>query len=116
VVLGSRFLRAQDERVIPLMRIFYNKIANVITWFFEGIKVTDSQCGLRGYKIQAIKTMNLQTRGLEIDSEILGEMKRNKLRFIEVPITPVYSKYSLAKGQSLLKGIETLYSLLIKEL
>ena len=115
VVLGSRFINNKFQRKIPLSRRVYNKIANMITFFTEGVKVSDSQCGLRGYNTKAITSMNLKSHNLDIDSEILGEIRKNNLRYIEYPIEPVYTEYSLSKGQNFLKGLETLYGLLIKD-
>lgn len=115
IVLGSRFINTKFHKKTPLSRRIYNKIANMITFITEGIKVSDSQCGLRGYTIKTVAAMNLKSRGLEVDSEILGEVRKHKLQFTEVPITPIYTKYSLSKGQSFLKGLETFYGLLIKE-
>lgn len=116
VILGTRFNnKALLRDKIPISRKVFNKLANIVNFIISGVNASDSQCGLRGYNRKAISAMDLESRGLDIDSEILGEVRGNKLQFKEVKIEPVYTQYSLSKGQNFLKGLETLYRLLIKE-
>ena len=42
VVIGRR-----DFRKMPLKKRFGNAVMNLLTWIFYGIRVPDSQCGLR---------------------------------------------------------------------
>lgn len=105
LTLGCRLV---DRRSMPLIRRFGNCFANYWTWLFFNIKVSDSQSGYRGMTRQTAEKLPLQARGYEFCSETLGEAARLKLRLVEVPITVIYTEYSISKGQSLTTSIKTL--------
>ena len=44
----------------------------------------------------------------EFCSETLGEAARLKLRLVEVPVTVIYTEYSMSKGQSVGTSLKTL--------
>jgi len=111
VVLGNRF---HEGNKIPLVRVVYNKIGNVFTLLFCGLWVKDSQSGLRAYSKKAIELIDTKTDRYEYDSEVIREIKKNGLKFIEVPITVEYTMYSRNKKekQNLKNGIKTLLKML----
>ena len=114
VVVGSRLI---ETKGMPLTRIYANKIANLIT--IGGHITTDSQSGLRAFKINALNKLKLISTtppGMEISSQIIEEIYKNKLNFAEIPIKPVYTDYSLSKGQSFLTGLKTWWRLLVLRL
>jgi len=91
-------------------------LGNTATFILFGAWVTDSQSGFRAFKIEALKKMHLHTNRMEISSEIVAEIKRAGLYLVEVPITAIYTDYSLSKGQSWLVGLKTLIKLVIRRL
>ncbi len=111
VVIGSRWLNGSDA---PLSRIFINKIANFLTFFLCGVFSTDSQSGYRAFSKNAIQKVNLHTSGMEVSSEIFSEIYKNKLKYGEVPIKAIYTKYSKAKGQRLSDAPDVLIRLIIR--
>lgn len=113
VALGSRL---KDRRSMPIVRRIANGIGNFITRLLFGITVSDSQSGYRAISEKAARKMVLKTNGMEVCSEVISQIKRQKLRYIEVPITAVYTSYSLSKGQSFLKGIKTMIKLIVNRL
>jgi hypothetical protein len=52
---------------------------------------------------------------MEVSSEIVREIKRHGWRLAEVPIEPVYTEYSLSKGQSLAVGFKTAGKLVLRK-
>ena len=80
-----------------------------------GLWVTDSQSGFRAYSKKAIKLINTQTDRYEYDSEVIREIKRHDLKYIEVPIEVRYTDYSMNKvnKQGIKNGIKTLIKMLI---
>lgn len=94
VVLGSRML---GEKGMPKTRVFMNNIANIVTYIFFGILVSDSQSGFRAYSKKAINSVYTSMDTYEFESEMLGQIKSAKLKVIEVPIKVIYSEYSLNK-------------------
>lgn len=111
VVLGSRML---GEKGMPKTRVFMNNIANIITYIFFGVWVSDSQSGFRAYSKKAINSVYTLMDRYEFESEMLGQIKSAKLKVVEVPIKVIYSDYSLNKykhvvgftAQGVLNGIK----------
>jgi glycosyltransferase involved in cell wall biosynthesis len=116
-VNGSRLKgRKEGSGVMPLRRVFYNTVANVLTYVLFGVWVTDSQCGLRGLSRRAAAAIDLQTSGFEVCSEMIQKVRRHGWRYAEVPIAPVYTTYSLSKGQSFSTGVRTALKLIMRRL
>lgn len=110
VVIGTRI---HDTKGMPLVRQFANRLGNFITKVLYGIQVTDSQSGFRAFRKRALQKLNLKTSRMEISSEIIAQIKKQKLKFVEVPISAVYTDYSLSKGQSFKTGLKTMAKLII---
>lgn len=108
-VLGSRFLQKNS---IPLSRRLANKIANIITGFFFGVWVSDSQTGVRGFTRKVARELHLFADGFEFASLFLSEIQEMGLRIHEVPIYVEYSEYSLSKGQGWREGFRTFRNLI----
>jgi glycosyltransferase involved in cell wall biosynthesis len=112
VVLGSRFVGLKQESM-PVHRTLANRFANAVTGLLFGVWVTDTQSGYRAFSYKAATELMLRTSTMEVSSEIVREIGRNKWRLVEVPITVAYTEYSLSKGQSFGKGLETLWKLIM---
>ena len=110
VVIGSRI---QDKEGMPFIRRVANRIGNLVTKILFSINVSDSQSGFRAFSNKAAKKIDLQTSRMEISSEIISQIKKQDLKLVEVPISAVYSDYSLSKGQGLKTGIKTMIKLMI---
>lgn len=112
VVIGSRLLNPEG---MPFIRRFGNKAFNYITYALFGIWTTDSQSGLRLFSKKAAEKIEIKTTQMEVSSEIIAEIGKNKLKYKEVPIQAIYTDYSLAHGQSSLNGVNILIKLLFKK-
>lgn len=112
-VIGSRLL---DSKGMPLVRKIGNWGFNVITLILFGVWTTDSQSGLRAMSRQAAEKIEIKTNRMEVSSEFFAEIKRNKLRFMEVPIKPIYTEYSLQKGQSSWNAFKILFKLILRRI
>ena len=113
VVIGSRLINSKG---MPWYRKLGNWGLNAFTYFFFGVWTTDSQSGLRGFNKNAINKIKLEMTRMEVSSEIIGQIKTNNLRFIEVPIKAIYTDYSLEKGQSNANGIKILLKIFLHKL
>jgi glycosyltransferase involved in cell wall biosynthesis len=102
VVIGTRMLNTNG---MPILKIIGNWLMNFVTFLVFHQWSTDSQSGMKAFDRKAIKKMHFHSMGYEICSEILGEIKRNNLKLIEVPIEVKYSDYSKVKGQNWLNGV-----------
>lgn len=111
VVIGSRLLNS--DAPMPVLRKIVNYLANIITYMLSGVWSTDSQSGFRAFSKKAINSIKLISQRMEVSSEIFQEIKKNNLRYCEIPIKSIYTKYSLTKGQSVLNALNVAYKLLI---
>jgi len=105
IVLGSRFMSANN---IPWSRIFFNKIANVVSTLATGIKVTDSQSGMKAFTSEFAKKSKLQYCGFEFCIELLRYISIHNAKYAEVPISVMYNKETMDKGQNLFMGLKML--------
>lgn len=110
-VIGSRML---DPTGMPWFRRAANRVANVVTLSLYGVKVTDSQSGFRAFSPKVIDGIRLGASGFEFCSEMVHEVFEAGFRLTEVPITAVYTDYSLSKGQGWSNGFKTLARLLVR--
>jgi glycosyltransferase involved in cell wall biosynthesis len=105
VVIGTRILNIKH---MPHIKVFGNWLLNALTFVIFHKWTNDSQSGMRAFSKAAVKKMKLDSIGYEVSSEIIGEVKRNKLKMTEIPITTIYTDYSRLKGQSWINGVNIL--------
>ncbi len=103
VVLGSRFL---GEAVgLPWSRWLILKLGVVFTRVVSRVHVTDTHNGLRALSRHAASQIRLTQNRMAHASEMLDELRRQGLRYREVPVTIRYSTGTLAKGQNTWNGL-----------
>ncbi len=114
VTIGSRFLNNSNS--VPLNRKIYNKIANIVSFLLSGRVVSDSQSGFKAFSPKALKKICLTSNGYEFSIEIIRLAGNFKLEIGEVPVSVVYTDYSLSKGQHLAAGFKTVFKLILQSL
>ena len=98
VTLGSRFLG--EARNLPRSRKWLLRLGVWFTRWVNGLRLTDTHNGLRGFSRSAAQRLDIQLDGMAHASEIIDVISRNRLSYREVPVEVHYTDYSLAKGQS----------------
>ncbi len=109
VALGKR-----NYDKMPISKKIANQIMNMITRIFYNMRVNDSQCGLRGLDQETASLLEVKSRGYAVSSEIIKEIKKNNLKMVEVPITTIYTDYSLAKGTNTSIGLAILFKMIME--
>jgi len=107
--LGSRFLGNAID--LPPAREALLRAAIAFTRLTTGLKVTDTHNGVRAMTRRAAACIHLRHNRMAHASEILTQIRRSRLRMIEVPVTVRYTEYSLKKGQRSLSAIRVLTDL-----
>jgi glycosyltransferase involved in cell wall biosynthesis len=107
VVAGSRFLGRQSH-VTTKLNAMGNFFFNAAIMTLTGQRVTDSQTGFRAMKSDALRKLNLESDGYEIETEITVKSLRNGLSFKEMPISVERRKYSVSKLKVLSDGAKIL--------
>ncbi|MFH1099234.1 MAG: glycosyltransferase family 2 protein [Candidatus Uhrbacteria bacterium] len=100
----------------PWARHLFNGIANVVTRVLFGVRCSDTQSGFRCFSRRAAELIEIRTNRMEVSSEILAEAARHHLRMVEVPISTIYTSYSLSKGQGFTVGVRTAWALFLRKL
>ena len=98
VALGSRFLG--NAAGIPRRRRLVLKLGILFTWLFSGIRLTDTHNGFRVLSRKAATRIRITQDRMAHASEILDQIRRQRLSYCEIPVTLLYSEDTLAKGQS----------------
>ena len=114
VVLGSRFLGRANN--IPWHRSVLLHGAVWLTRHMSGLRVSDTHNGLRAFSRNAAGRVHLSTDRMTHASEILDIVARERLRYVERPVTIEYTAHSLNKGQSSWAAIHMLAKLLEERL
>lgn len=107
--LGSRFLGASID--LPPSRRLLLKAATLFTRLTTGLQLTDTHNGLRAMTRRGASRIVLRQNRMAHASEMLEQIARSGLRYVEVPVTIEYSAYSLAKGQKLSDSLSILVDL-----
>lgn len=88
LVMGNRFKGGIEKGAMPpLHRYLGNPVLSFIGRLFYPSSIGDFHCGLRGYRREAIRGLNLQTTGMEYASEMVVKATLYKLKIAEVPTT-----------------------------
>lgn len=88
LVIGSRFL--DNETKIPKYRKIGIKAITKLTNVTSGMKISDSQSGLRAYNKKILQNLKLTESGMGISTEILIKVQKLNYRIKEVPIKILY--------------------------
>ena len=106
-VIGSRIF--ED---MPTTKRSANNVMNILTHIFYGIKVKDSQSGLRAFSSEAAKKIDVVSAGYGVSSEFIKEIKNNQISFDEVPITTIYTDETQHKGTNAIVGIKIMFKMI----
>jgi polyprenyl-phospho-N-acetylgalactosaminyl synthase len=110
IAIGSRFLGSTEA--ISWIRRIVLRGAVVYTRAATGLPVTDAHNGLRVLTRKAAGSIVIRQNRMAHASEILDEVARRGLRFVEVPVHVRYTPYSISKGQKLSGAFEILIDLM----
>jgi len=87
LVQGSRLRGRILKGAMPWMhRWIGTPILTLLLRVLFGVRVSDSQCGMRAFTRKAYVAMAMRSSGMEFASEMLLKASRLKLRMCEVPI------------------------------
>lgn len=116
VVLGSRFLKPADRRVVPWLKRVVLKVGTIVSWAFTGIHLTDAHNGFRALSRAGAERIHLTESGFAHATEILELIHRAGLSYVEIPVTVRYTAYSQAKGQNVFSGFNIVIDLMLRKL
>jgi hypothetical protein len=89
LVVGNRFRGRIIPGAMPLMHRYFGNpfLTGIGRLFFSCKECGDFYCGLRGFQREAVRKLQLQSRGMEFALEMIVKAQIHALRITEVPIT-----------------------------
>jgi len=112
VVFGSRFL---DSRTRPgLVKRVVLRAAIVYSNATTGVHLTDTHNGLRALNHRAASILRIRQNRMAHASEIIEQVGRAKLRWVEQPVHILYTDYSRSKGQSVFNAVNILTEMIYR--
>lgn len=114
VVLGSRF--SGTAVGMPPARRILLRMAACFTRLVTGAKFSDPHNGLRLFTRYAAQSIRVQQNRMAHASEILEQIAKKRLSYIELGTTVYYTQYSKQKGQRASNAVNILLDLLLARL
>ena len=115
IVFGSRFLQQADAQAVPPVKRLLLKGAVVVNGLLTGIWLSDAHNGLRAFSRKAAQEIRLSENGYAHATEILSEIRKKKLRYLERPAHVTYSDYAMKKGQPIWNSINIVIDVLLRK-
>ncbi|MBP8113979.1 MAG: glycosyltransferase family 2 protein [Chitinophagaceae bacterium] len=115
ICIASRFLEKGRHNATKGRKITL-KVGRWVNYFFTGLFLSDAHNGLRAMNRTAADKFNLKENRMAHATEFLIAIKKNKIRYKEIPATVVYSDYSRKKGQSVFSSIRIFFDLVLHKL
>ncbi len=112
IVVGTRF--HGDTSHIPLAKRLVLRTVVALSPRLRRLKLTDAHNGLRAFDRTVAEQMDIRLSGMGHASEIVEMIDTYKWRVAEEPVTIMYTEYSMAKGQSLINGVNILFDTALK--
>lgn len=111
MVVGTRF--RSSARHIPRTKRAILRTAVALSPRLRKLRLTDAHNGLRVFDRTVADSMRITCNGMGHASEIVAMAVKNGWDIVEEPVTILYTEYSMAKGQSLLNGVNILFENLV---
>jgi hypothetical protein len=87
LVMGNRFAGGIRPGAMPaLHRYLGNPVLSFVGRLFFGCGIGDFHCGLRGFRRDSARALDLRTTGMEFASELVVKAALAKQRIVEVPV------------------------------
>ena len=112
IVVGTRF--HGDEGDIPWLKRVVLKTVVFLSPTLRKLKLTDAHNGLRVFNKTVADGMNITLNGMGHASQIVEMIAHKGWRVAEEPVTILYTEYSMAKGQSLINGVNILFDTVLR--
>ena len=89
LVMGNRFRGGIAPGAMPLLHRYFGNPFLTATGrlFFSCKECGDFYCGLRGFRKEAVRALQLQSLGMEFALEMIVKARMHGLRITEVPVT-----------------------------
>ncbi len=102
IISGSRYLREfPGDDSPPADRRRINMLINDLLDQLLGLKLTDSFCGFKAHRVQALRRLRLDEPGYAFPLQFWAQCVRAGLRIVELPVRRIYPDQSREFGGTL---------------
>jgi len=116
ITIGSRFLRKESAATIPFSRKIILYLGRIFNFLYTGLWLSDAHNGFRAFTKTAARDIRITENRMAHASEILYLIRKHRLKAVEIPVTVLYTEYSIKKGQKGWNGIRIAFDLLLHKL
>jgi dolichol-phosphate mannosyltransferase len=99
VVYGSRFLGSMED--MHFLHNIGNRLLSLTNTLLFGKRLTDPYTCFKLIPKKVLESMNLRSKGFEIEAELTAKIEKNKFTIAEVPIT--YKGRKKSEGKKIKK-------------
>ena len=114
VALGSRFTGSAVN--MPTSRRWLLHGARCANFAMTGLMLTDAHNGVRAFTRNAAQQIRIHQSQMAHATEIIAQIAKLHLSYVEVPVTVHYTEYSLEKGQRISNSFNILVDLFLRGL
>jgi glycosyltransferase involved in cell wall biosynthesis len=97
VVIGSRFIGADEKRVLFYWHSLGNKILTTLSNSFSNLNLTDMENCYKVFRSEVIKSIKLYENRFGFEPEVIAKIAKKDLRIYEVGVKYYGRKYSEGK-------------------
>lgn len=111
IVIGSRLFKGE----VPLRSRFGNSVTKFVFAVVSGLRLEDTQTGLRGIPYSLLKEMlSLEGERYEYEMNMLMYIAKKKIPLVEVPIETVYIEDNASSHFNTIKDSAKIYKAIFK--
>lgn len=100
IVFGYRQMNEKMPFIMRFGNWFINKASSVM----NGVDLKDTQSGFRCFTKKAYKKIRWNSKDYSMESEMIANVAKKKLKYAEVPITTIY--HDNFKGTTVFDGVK----------
>ena len=115
IILGSRFVTGGQTSNLPRTRKCILMWSKLVTYLFNGIRLSDPHNGFRWYDIRILDRIVISSDRFSYANEINDCIYRHHLIYQEIPVYIKYTDYSLSKWQQSSSAWKILKELIYKK-
>jgi glycosyltransferase involved in cell wall biosynthesis len=97
VVYGSRFVGADEKRVLYFWHSLGNKFLTLFSNMFTNLNLSDMECGYKAFKSEVIKNIDLRENRFGFEPEVTAKIAKKNLKIYEVGVRYFGRNYSEGK-------------------
>ena len=107
-VFGSRYLSAEQRRVLPFWHSMINTCLTLISNMFSNLNLTDMETCYKAFRTDLLKSIPVRSDRFGFEPEITMKCAKRKLRIYEVPISYHGRTYEEGKKIGWKDGVKAL--------